>query len=53
MIIRIIYVVLTRKTDYVDLGPDDFDRRDAAATERQLVKRLERLGNKVTIEKVA
>jgi len=52
-IIRIIYVVLTRKTDYVDLGPDYFDRRDAAATERQLVHRLERLGNKVTIEKVA
>jgi transposase len=52
-IIRIIYVVLTRNTDYVDLGPDYFDRRDAAATERQLVHRLERLGNKVTIEKVA
>jgi len=52
-IIRIIYVVLTRKTAYKDLGPDYFDRRDAAATERQLVTRLERLGNKVTIEKVA
>ena len=52
-IIRIIHVVLTRKTDYVDLGPDYFDRRDAADTERQLVRRLERLGNKVTIEKVA
>jgi transposase len=52
-IIRIIHFVLTRKTDYKDLGPDYFDRRDAAATERQLVTRLERLGNKVTIEKVA
>ena len=52
-IIRIIYVVLTRKTDYKDLGPDYFDRRDAAATERQLVERLERLGNKVTIQKIA
>ncbi len=52
-IIRIIYFVLTRKTDYVDLGPDYLDRRHAAATERQLVHRLERLGNKVTIEKVA
>jgi transposase len=52
-IIRIIFFVLTRKTDYQDLGPDYFDRRDAAATERQLVKRLERLGNKVTVEKVA
>jgi transposase len=52
-IIRIIYFVLSRKTDYVDLGPDYFDRRDAAATEHQLVRRLERLGNKVTLEKVA
>jgi transposase len=52
-LIRIIYFVLTRKTDYKDLGPDYFDRRDAAATEQQLVRRLERLGNKVTIEKVA
>jgi transposase len=52
-IIRIIFFVLTRKTDYKDLGPDYFDRRDAAATERQLIHRLERLGNKVTIEKVA
>ena len=52
-IIRIIDHVLTRKTDYKDLGPDYFDRRDAAATERQRIKRLERLGNKVSIEKVA
>jgi transposase len=52
-IIRIIYFVLTRKTDYQDLGPDYVDRRDAAAIERQLVRRLERLGNTVTIEKVA
>jgi transposase len=52
-IIRIIFFVLTRKTDYKDLGPDYFDRRDAADTERHLVRRLERLGNKVTIEKVA
>jgi transposase len=52
-IIRIIYFVLTRKTDYKDLGPDYFDRRDAAATEAHLIKRLERLGNKVSIEKVA
>jgi transposase len=52
-LIRIIFFVLKRKTDYLDLGPDYFDRRDAAATERHLVHRLERLGNKVTIEKVA
>jgi transposase len=52
-LLRIIFFVLTRKTAYVELGPDYFDRRDAAATERQLVRRLERLGNKVTLEKVA
>ena len=32
---------------------DFFDRRGKAATERRLVKRLEQLGNKVTLEKVA
>jgi hypothetical protein len=38
---------------YHDLGPDFFDRRDQDALERRLVRRLEALGNKVTVEKVA
>jgi transposase len=52
-ILVIAYHLLARSTTYTDLGPDYFDRRDTDAIERQLVKRLERLGNKVTIEKVA
>jgi transposase len=52
-ILVIAYHLLTRQTTYTDLGPDHFDRRNTDAIERQLVKRLERLGNKVTIEKVA
>jgi transposase len=52
-ILVIAYHLLTRTTSYTDLGPDYFDRRNTDALERQLVKRLERLGNKVTIEKVA
>jgi transposase len=49
----IAFHLLARSAAYTDLGPDYFDRRDTDAIERQLVKRLERLGNKVTIEKVA
>ncbi len=52
-ILVIAYHLLARHTTYTDLGPDHFDRRDADALEQQLVKRLERLGNKVTLEKVA
>ena len=52
-ILVIAYHLLARNTTYADLGPNHFDRRDADAIERQLVKRLERLGNKVTLEKVA
>jgi transposase len=52
-ILVITYHLLARGTTYAELGPDYFDRRNTDAIERQLVKRLERLGNKVTIEKVA
>jgi transposase len=52
-ILIIAYHLLARQTSYADLGPDYFDRRDTAATERRLFKRLEQLGNTVTIEKVA
>jgi transposase len=45
------YHLLTRSADYHDLGGDYFDRRDQDALERRLVRRLEALGNKVTLEK--
>jgi transposase len=47
------YHLLTRPDRYTDLGGDYFDRRDHQAVEHRLVRRLEALGNKVTIEKVS
>jgi transposase len=46
------YHLLVRSDLYADLGGDYFDRRDQQAVERRLVRRLEALGNKVTLEKV-
>ena len=45
----IAYHVLKDRTTYRELGPDYFDRRDRQATERALVRRLEALGNTVTL----
>lgn len=39
-------------TVYRDLGPHYFDERDKRAVERRLVKRLEALGNQVTIQRI-
>ncbi len=41
--------VLKRKEDYRELGADHFDRIDMNRTRRSLVRRLERLGHKVTL----
>lgn len=45
-----IYHMLTREKDYVDLGSTYFDEHDRQAVQRRLVRRLEALGLKVTIE---
>lgn len=52
-ILIIAYHLLKDGGTYDDLGPDFFDRRDQDGLERRLVRRLEALGNKVTVEKVA
>jgi transposase len=52
-ILVISYHLLKQGADFSDLGGDYFDRRDKDATERRLIRRLEDLGNKVSIEKVA
>lgn len=44
------YHMLKRKQDYQELGADYFDRLNADAIRRSLVRRLERLGHKVTLE---
>jgi transposase len=47
------YHLLKDGTVYHDLGGQYFDRRDRAGIERRLVKRLEALGNNVTLEAAA
>jgi transposase len=46
----IVYHVLSRREEYRDLGADYLDRLEPERLKRSLVKRLERLGLKVTIE---
>jgi transposase len=49
-ILVIVYQLLRRGTDYQELGPRYFDQHDRQAVERRLIRRLEALGNKVTLE---
>lgn len=46
----IIYHVLTRRTPYQDLGANYLDQLAPERLTKQLVKRLERMGHKVTLE---
>jgi transposase len=52
-ILVIAYYLLTRETTYTDLGPQYFDERERTAVEKRLVRRLEALGNKVTVEPIS
>jgi transposase len=53
-LIEIIWHVLNDETDYIELGPDWFDRHnDAEAHARRLVHQLEKLGHRVTLEPAA
>jgi transposase len=45
-----IYAVTTTGEPYRDLGPDYFDQLNKEHLEKSLVKRLEKLGNRVTLE---
>ena len=47
------YFILRDGVEYRDLGPDHFHRLTPDKLARDLVRRLERLGHKVTLEKVA
>ena len=49
-ILVIAYCLLKRKENYSELGADYFDRKNVDALKRSLVRRLEHLGNKVTLE---
>lgn len=48
----IVYHVLKRGTTYAELGADFLERLEPERLTRQLVKRLESLGHKVTLEAV-
>jgi transposase len=52
-ILVIAYHLLHDQTDYPDLGAQYFEQRSAQATERRLVRRLEALGYRVTLEPTA
>jgi transposase len=49
-LLGIAYHVLRRNTTYQDLGPDYLERLEPDRLTRSLVKRLERLGHKVTLQ---
>jgi transposase len=49
-LLGIIYHLLRRGEDYTDLGGDYFERRDRDRLTRRLVRRLEGLGHKVSLE---
>jgi transposase len=49
-ILVIAYHLIERGTEYVDLGATYFDQRKKDTVQQQLVRRLEKLGFKVTLE---
>ncbi|NWJ47678.1 MAG: IS110 family transposase [Chloroflexi bacterium] len=52
-LVVIIYHLLKEESEYEDLGANYFDERDKQAIEKSLVKRLERLGYSVQLQKRA
>ena len=49
-IVDMMYMMLTRRQPYQDLGAAYFDQREQHRVERRLVQRLERLGYKVALQ---
>jgi hypothetical protein len=49
-LLEIVYHLLRRGTTYDDLGPDYLEQFEPERRTRQLVRQLERLGHKVTLE---
>lgn len=52
-ILVMVYHILTSKEPYRDLGPNYYDELDRQAVERRLVRRLERLGYDVQLQRRA
>ena len=51
-ILVIVYHVLENKQSYEDLGGDYFDQRHADQQRHRLIRQLESLGLKVTVEEL-
>jgi len=51
--LTIAFFIIRDGVRYHDLGPDHYDRRQPERTQRYLIKRLEGLGLKVTVEPAA
>lgn len=49
-ILVIAYHIINRGTEYIDLGGNYFDQRKQETVQKQLIRRLEKLGLKVTVE---
>ena len=49
-ILIIAYHIIKNGTEYVDLGVNYFDERKQETVQKQLIRRLEKLGLKVTVE---
>jgi len=47
-----VYHVLQTRTRYQELGGDYFDRRNVAKQRKRLIRQLESLGVKVTVEEI-
>ena len=52
-ILVIVYHMLKQRASYQDLGGDYFDRQNTEKQRARLIRKLESLGVKVTIEAVA
>ena len=52
-ILVIVYHVLSRRTPYQELGGNYFERHNTEAQKNRLIRKLEALGLKVTVEKAA
>jgi hypothetical protein len=51
-ILVMIYHVLSRRQSYQELGGDYFDRRNMETQKVRLIRKLESLGLKVTVEPI-
>lgn len=52
-ILVILYSILRDRTAYQDLGRNYFDERDRQVVQKQLVRRLERMGYQVELQEIA